>query len=203
MKSKKLFKNLRKDYHKQLCKRIIGYRKESEAYTLADGSSTTSVDLAARMVGKMDLPACSEPATGQTAGKLFTDYTMEFLQAAFDRLRHLRPGTWYFSASQAGSGIALFDQYQHLADLQNVISNNKELKAALGGDDSGLSRKDLEDAIGPRGRISEILNRKRPLTLPMVQRLSEQLGLPVEVLTQTYQLAQTFPFTHTAQQNNR
>jgi hypothetical protein len=134
MKSKKLFKNLRKDYHKQLCKRIIGYRKESEAYTLADGSSTTSVDLAARMVGKMDLPACSEPATGQTAGKLFTDYTMEFLQAAFDRLRHLRPGTWYFSASQAGSGIALFDQYQHLADLQNVISNNKELKAALGGD---------------------------------------------------------------------
>jgi HTH-type transcriptional regulator / antitoxin HigA len=54
--------------------------------------------------------------------------------------------------------------------------------------DLGLERKDLEDAIGSKGRISEILNRKRPLTLPMVQRLSEKLGLPTEVLAQPYPL---------------
>ena len=58
-------------------------------------------------------------------------------------------------------------------------------------EDLGLYRKDLEDVIGSKGRISEILNRKRPLTLPMVQRLSEKLGLPTEVLAQTYPLAQT------------
>lgn len=58
-------------------------------------------------------------------------------------------------------------------------------------EDLGLNRKDLEDVIGSKGRISEILNRKRPLTLPMVQRLSEKLGLPTEVLAQTYPLAQT------------
>jgi HTH-type transcriptional regulator/antitoxin HigA len=58
-------------------------------------------------------------------------------------------------------------------------------------EDLGLDRKDLEDVIGSKGRISEILNRKRPLTLPMVQRLSEKLGLPTEVLAQTYPLAQT------------
>jgi HTH-type transcriptional regulator / antitoxin HigA len=58
-------------------------------------------------------------------------------------------------------------------------------------DDLGLNRKDLEDAIGSKGRISEILNRKRPLTLPMVQRLSEKLGLPTEVLAQPYPLAKT------------
>ncbi len=57
-------------------------------------------------------------------------------------------------------------------------------------EDLGLDRKDLEDVIGSKGRISEILNRKRPLTLPMVQRLSEKLGLPTEVLAQTYPLAQ-------------
>ncbi len=58
-------------------------------------------------------------------------------------------------------------------------------------EDLGLHRKDLEDAIGSKGRISEILNRKRPLTLPMVQRLSDKLGLPTEVLAQPYPLAGT------------
>jgi len=58
-------------------------------------------------------------------------------------------------------------------------------------EDLGLDRKDLESAIGSKGRISEILNRKRPLTLPMVQRLSEKLGLPAEVLAQPYSLAKT------------
>jgi HTH-type transcriptional regulator/antitoxin HigA len=57
--------------------------------------------------------------------------------------------------------------------------------------DLGLERKDLEDAIGSKGRISEILNRKRPLTLPMVQRLSKKLGLPTEVLAQPYPLVKT------------
>ncbi len=60
-------------------------------------------------------------------------------------------------------------------------------------EDLGLDRKDLETAIGSKGRISEILNRKRPLTLPMVQRLSEKLGLPIEVLAQTYSLAEPLP----------
>ena len=58
-------------------------------------------------------------------------------------------------------------------------------------EDLGLDRKDLESAIGSKGRISEILNRKRPLTLPMIQRLSEKLGLPTEVLAQPYTLGET------------
>ena len=35
----------------------------------------------------------------------------------------------------------------------------------------GLTRRDLEPAIGARNRVAEILNRKRPLTLPMIRRL--------------------------------
>ncbi|MDX2223645.1 MAG: helix-turn-helix domain-containing protein [Rhodospirillaceae bacterium] len=52
----------------------------------------------------------------------------------------------------------------------------------------GLTRRDLEPAIGSRGRVSEIMNRRRPLTLPMVRALSMLLGLPPEVLVQPYQL---------------
>jgi HTH-type transcriptional regulator/antitoxin HigA len=50
----------------------------------------------------------------------------------------------------------------------------------------GLTRRDLEPAIGSRGRVSEILNRKRPLTLPMVRALSALLDLPIDVLAQPY-----------------
>ncbi|HYU11678.1 MAG TPA: helix-turn-helix domain-containing protein [Stellaceae bacterium] len=51
----------------------------------------------------------------------------------------------------------------------------------------GLTRRDLEPAIGSRGRVSEILNRKRPLTLPMVRALSALLHIPAEVLVQPYE----------------
>jgi len=51
----------------------------------------------------------------------------------------------------------------------------------------GLTRRDLEPAIGSRGRVSEILNRRRPLTLPMVRALSALLDIPAEVLVQPYE----------------
>jgi HTH-type transcriptional regulator/antitoxin HigA len=50
----------------------------------------------------------------------------------------------------------------------------------------GLSRRDLESAIGSRGRVSEVLTRKRPLTLPMVRQLSALLQIPTDVLVQPY-----------------
>lgn len=52
----------------------------------------------------------------------------------------------------------------------------------------GLRRKDLEPCIGSWARVSEILNRRRALTLPMIRNLSELLGLSAEVLVQPYSL---------------
>lgn len=46
----------------------------------------------------------------------------------------------------------------------------------------GLTAKDLEPMIGRRNRVYEVLNRTRPLTLPMIRRLHEQLGIPAESL---------------------
>jgi len=45
-----------------------------------------------------------------------------------------------------------------------------------------LSAKDLVPMIGQRNRVYEILNRKRSLTLNMIWRLHEQLGIPAESL---------------------
>ncbi|UUZ68257.1 transcriptional regulator [Polaromonas sp. P2-4] len=46
----------------------------------------------------------------------------------------------------------------------------------------GLQPKDLEPMIGRLNRVYEILNRKRPLTMPMVRRLHAGLGIPAESL---------------------
>jgi len=48
----------------------------------------------------------------------------------------------------------------------------------------GLTRRDLEPYIGTRARVSEVLNRKRPLTLSMIRKLNAGLGIPAEVLIQ-------------------
>lgn len=50
----------------------------------------------------------------------------------------------------------------------------------------GLTRRDLEPAIGTRARVSEVLNRKRPLTLPMIRALSDLLAIPLDILARDY-----------------
>jgi HTH-type transcriptional regulator/antitoxin HigA len=45
-----------------------------------------------------------------------------------------------------------------------------------------LTRRDLEGIIGTRTRIAEVLNRKRGLSITMIRRLHERLGISAEVL---------------------
>ena len=46
----------------------------------------------------------------------------------------------------------------------------------------GLTPRDLEPYIGQSGRVSEVLNRRRPLSLRMVKRLHDGLKIPYESL---------------------
>lgn len=50
----------------------------------------------------------------------------------------------------------------------------------------GMSRKDLELCIGSRGRVSEVLGRRRPLSIEMIRRLTAGLDIPAEVLVRPY-----------------
>ncbi|WP_413458003.1 helix-turn-helix domain-containing protein [Herbaspirillum huttiense] len=54
---------------------------------------------------------------------------------------------------------------------------------------AGLTAKDLEPYIGRSNRVYEILNRKRPLTLAMIWRLNQGLGIPAESLIKPVKLA--------------
>jgi HTH-type transcriptional regulator/antitoxin HigA len=47
---------------------------------------------------------------------------------------------------------------------------------------AGLEPRDLEPYIGSRGKVSEVLSGKQPLTLTMIRALHKHLGIPAEVL---------------------
>lgn len=56
----------------------------------------------------------------------------------------------------------------------------------------GLTRKDLEEILGSRTRVAEVLNRRRGLSINMIRRLHAKLGITAEVLirpTQTRRAA--------------
>ncbi len=50
----------------------------------------------------------------------------------------------------------------------------------------GLKQKDLVNIIGFKSRVSEIMNKKRKLTLEMIRKLNTELNIPTEVLIQNY-----------------
>ena len=53
----------------------------------------------------------------------------------------------------------------------------------------GVTRADLVPLLGSRSRVSEILNRKRRLTMEMAWRLHRELGIPAEAVIKPYKLA--------------
>ncbi len=50
----------------------------------------------------------------------------------------------------------------------------------------GYNQNDLMEMIGSKSRVSEVLNRKRKLTLPMVRKLHKKLNIPSEILIKEY-----------------
>ncbi|PWH84727.1 helix-turn-helix domain-containing protein [Brumimicrobium oceani] len=50
----------------------------------------------------------------------------------------------------------------------------------------GLKQKDLVEIIGFKSRVSEVMNRKRKLTLEMIRQLNAKLRIPTEILIQDY-----------------
>ena len=74
-----------------------------------------------------------------------------------------------------------FEKEKHAIDLPDPIEAIKFRMEQL-----GYKQKDLAEVIGLKSRVSEILNRKRKLTLEMIRKLHEVLGIPTEVLVREY-----------------
>jgi HTH-type transcriptional regulator/antitoxin HigA len=76
--------------------------------------------------------------------------------------------------------VTLIDAYEakhHALDAPDPV---EAIKFRM--EQQGLTRRDLEGVIGSRTRIAEVLNRRRGLSIDMIRRLHERLGIPAEVL---------------------
>ena len=83
----------------------------------------------------------------------------------------------------------LFTQAERYEEEHHPIDPPDPIELILHVMDArGLTRRDLQPYLGGRARVSEILNRRRPLTLTMIRRLQDGLGLPADVLIQPYAL---------------
>ncbi len=135
-----LFVDARQKCLFDMCSALLCYRtdkrtgRRTDVLNIADGGSEPSRQIAAEIARRIGAPLATDEPTSQTVGKEFTSRTAAFLEEAFQRLTHVRPGPWQWSTSQAAAGISVFDQYEHLAHLQSLLRDHPELKSALGGD---------------------------------------------------------------------
>lgn len=76
--------------------------------------------------------------------------------------------------------VTLIEAYEHKYFPVGVADPVEEIKFRM--EQQGLTQKDLESSIGSSGRVSEVLNHKRRLSLQMVKRLHDGLRIPYESL---------------------
>ena len=79
--------------------------------------------------------------------------------------------------------VEAYETEHHAMDAPDPIAL---VKFAM--EQRGADRADLEPMIGGRGRVSEVLSRKRALSLAMIRKLKAEWALPADVLVRSYAL---------------
>ena len=74
----------------------------------------------------------------------------------------------------------LIDAYEAQQDPMDPPDPIEAIRFRM--EQQGLTRKDLERVLGTRTRVSEILNRKRSLSIGMIRRLHAELGISADIL---------------------
>ncbi len=94
------------------------------------------------------------------------------------------------SVFQASAGTTQADNREILVTLIEVYENEHyPIKHAdpieaitFQMENLNLTRKDLEQYLGAPSKVSEVLNRKRSLSLAMIKKLHKELNIPYESL---------------------
>lgn len=92
------------------------------------------------------------------------------------------------SNSDAETWAILIDVYERSKLKPNTVDPVEYIKAEM--DMNGRSKADLAAVIGPT-RVSDILERRRKLSISMIRALSEKWGIPASLLIADYPVAMT------------
>lgn len=123
----------RKKYHKALVENRVLTITEDGIASNADSSNAPSKAIAKTLAERLGAMVGTK-VKGQTSGTLFEQVTMQFLVDTFPKLQHLRPGDWTVLnlGNQNAVKTSDFAQYEHLAYLSQLVSENRQLSTMLG-----------------------------------------------------------------------
>lgn len=108
--------------------------------------------------------------------KTETDYNEALVQ--MEELFDAKPNTEEFDKAELLIAlIELYEQQQYKIEAPDPI---EAIKFRM--EQTGMKRIDMTKYFGTRGRVSEILNRQRSLTLNMIRKLHKEFGIPAESL---------------------
>ena len=129
-----LFAEARRSFHAALLSSVL--RQDAAGIpSNADKDSAVSRAIARGILDRIGIEEIGTRLAGQRAGSKFEAICRDFLDETFSRLAHLRPGRWEVRKGFGGrDAIAEYDQYEHLAALDEAARENPQLAAALGSD---------------------------------------------------------------------
>jgi len=113
-----------------------------------------------------------------------TEADYEAALAEVGTLMHARPGT--ADGDRLDILTTLIEAYEaehHAIDAPDPVALIEFVM-----EQRGLDRAAIGKFIGERGRVSEVLSKKRALSLPMIRKLHDGLGLPAAALVKPYRL---------------
>lgn len=166
----------RREFHATLLGGILT-KSTTGVPSNADKASKPSREIAASILDQLGPAKTAPKLPGQTAGADFEGVCASFVHVCFERMQHLRPGS--FTVAKGG-GIAMFDQYAHLDDLEAIAKVNREIATAIGSD--YLIKPDIVVTRAPE--TDETINAKGALVDVDTGRLSSlrSVNQPLEIL---------------------
>ncbi len=114
----------------------------------------------------------------------------EYRQALkrIDKIFHAQPGTP--SGDELELLLFLIEKYED--ENTGAFPDPDPVEAIkFKMEQMGLSQKDLADLIGLKSRVSEILSRKRPMSIHVIRKFHKALGIPADILIQPYPTSNT------------
>lgn len=166
----------RREFHATLLGGILT-KSTSGIPSNADKASKPSCEIAGSILDQLGPATTAPKLPGQTAGADFEGVCASFVRVCFEQMHHLRPGA--FNVSK-GSGIAMFDQYAHLDELEAIAKSNREIATAIGSD--YLIKPDIVVTRAPKP--DAIINAKGALVDEACARLTSLriINQPLEIL---------------------
>lgn len=136
-----LIARARRAYHVQLS--TVLTLSEAGVPSNSDGRKQPSLRFAQGIAERLGTAGSGPKLSGQTLGARFEQATADFLEATFPRLGSIRPGDWTvrrigdkshpgFTTKKQKIEGSIYEQYEHLDDLESIVKERRELQAALG-----------------------------------------------------------------------